>query len=101
LLRSSSIVGLRRLFIVACMLGAIAVATASSASANVAPPTAPVPSLQPKLTQQLWERLVHRQHTLAVSPSCRPLRAYFYTESDWLRLATKLAVLHLDSTACG
>ena len=53
----------------------------------------PVPSLTPKATQKLWKKLVRRgpvRHQAAVS-GCRALRAVFYTDSDWLRLATKLA----------
>lgn len=79
------------MLVVACVLAAVVAAAAPFASANVPLPSKPVPSLQPKLTQQLWKRLIHRRHPLAASASCRPVRAYFYTASDWLRLATKLA----------
>jgi hypothetical protein len=54
---------------------------------------APVPSLEPSVTERLWRSLVRRR--AAVTPlavgDCRPLRAVFYAASDWLRLATKLA----------
>src|SRR3989440_3607725 len=51
----------------------------------------PVPSLEPVATQRLWRRLVNRKQPLAATIDCRPLRAVFYAESEWLRLATKLA----------
>jgi hypothetical protein len=51
----------------------------------------PVPSLTPVATQKLWTKLVHRPHPFTSVMDCRALRAVFYTESDWLRLATKLA----------
>ena len=55
----------------------------------------PVPSLQPKVTRRLWHRLVDARHAptmrLAATTNCRPLRAVFYTATDWMRLATKLA----------
>jgi hypothetical protein len=55
----------------------------------------PVPSLQPVATRRLWQRLVVEQTThplrLSALAACRPLRAVFYTATDWMRLATKLA----------
>jgi hypothetical protein len=54
----------------------------------------PVPSLTPAATQKLWRAEVARahQHTRALSDaSCRPARVVFYAQTDWLRLATKLA----------
>ena len=55
----------------------------------------PVASLQPKVTRRLWQHLVERRQAhplrLAATTSCRPLRAVFYTATDWMRLATKLA----------
>jgi hypothetical protein len=55
----------------------------------------PVPSLQPKATRRLWQRLVvarsARSLRLSAAANCRPLRAVFYTATDWMRLATKLA----------
>jgi hypothetical protein len=62
--------------------------------AGAAPAARPVPSLQPKVTARLWQQLVRRPRALAVqqgTTDCRPLRAVFYTATDWLRLATKLA----------
>ena len=53
----------------------------------------PVPSLAPSETDAAWHRLAHGHQTLAgtVTSDCRPLRAVFYTATDWRRLATKLA----------
>jgi hypothetical protein len=48
-------------------------------------------SLESAATQRLWRRLVNRKLPLAATPDCRPLRAVFYGEQEWLRLATKLA----------
>jgi len=52
-----------------------------------------VPSLEPAATIKLWRTLVHARRTQALTAAtdCRPLRAIFYTASDWNRLATKLA----------
>ena len=53
----------------------------------------PVPSLEPRATQQLWRSLVSAEPLRARTQqaACRPLRGVFYAASDWLRLATKLA----------
>jgi hypothetical protein len=72
------------------------VATCLVGGANVgaatAPPTNPVPSLEPAKTEALWRSLVAQQPKAArAQAACRPLRAVFYAASDWLRLATKLA----------
>jgi hypothetical protein len=86
--------GGRRLLVVGCSLVVLAAIGAPIAGANGPASLHPVPSLQPKLTQQLWTKLVHRRHVLgpnSAAANCRSLRAVFYTESDWLRLATKLA----------
>src|SRR5437899_2664833 len=66
---------------------------AFAAPAQAATTPKPVPSLQPAATAKLWNKLVHRPHvfTLQATTDCRPLRAVFYTPTDWLRLATKLA----------
>jgi hypothetical protein len=66
------------------------------ALASAAPATAakgPVPSLQPVKTAKLWKQLIERPraNSTRTASTCRPLRAVFYTASDWLRLATKLA----------
>lgn len=58
---------------------------------------APVPSLAPQETAITWAALVQARRqsgqslTRAGADDCRPVRAIFYTASDWLRLATKLA----------
>jgi hypothetical protein len=76
---------------VACLLAATAclLATAHARAA------APVPSLTPKKTQALWERLVRAReaHPRALQhvADCRPTRVVVYAQTDWLRLATKLA----------
>lgn len=54
----------------------------------------PVPSLEPAATNKLWRKLVRaarRTDAVTATTDCRPLRAIFYTASDWMRLATKLA----------
>jgi hypothetical protein len=53
----------------------------------------PVPSLTPKATQKLWKQLVSHPRTFSATAAagCRSVRVVFYTETDWLRLATKLA----------
>src|SRR5581483_231826 len=52
-----------------------------------------VPSLQPAETDALWEQLVRHpvQASASEVASCRPMRVVLYTETDWLRLTTKLA----------
>jgi hypothetical protein len=64
-----------------------------TAPAQAATNPKPVPSLQPAATAKLWTKLVHQRHafTAQATADCRPLRAVFYTATDWLRLATKLA----------
>jgi hypothetical protein len=54
---------------------------------------APVGSLEPRATELEWRRLVGRpaMRTFGMTADCRPLRGIFYTASDWLRLATRLA----------
>jgi hypothetical protein len=53
---------------------------------------APVASLDPAATARLWRRLVASRSSRAdVDGVCRPVRAVFYAETDFLRLATKLA----------
>ncbi len=52
---------------------------------------APVPSLEPAATARLFRQLVQHPRHFQAAADCRPLRGVFYTESDWLRLATKLA----------
>src|SRR4051794_12767235 len=72
----------------------VAALTAALAAPFASAGPAPVPSLQPQATQKLWTKLVHRRSVAgarATADACRPLRAVFYTSTDWLRLATKLA----------
>src|SRR5205085_11717923 len=72
-----------------CRPGATALPTSGCAELR------PVPSLQPSATKRLWRKLVRRQRArrrvVAATGDCRPLRAVFYTQTDWMRLATKLA----------
>ena len=83
------------------VLAFVALALAlSSSSAQSATRPKPVPSLQPAATAKLWKELVHRRHAFKAQSTadCRPLRAVFYTPTDWLRLATKLAA---SGSPCG
>ena len=52
-----------------------------------------VPSLEPAATAKLWKQLVERPSVMhaRAQAGCRPLRAVFYAQTDWLRLATRLA----------
>ena len=74
----------------ACALVGLVAAPSALASVGSQPP---VPSLDPRGTQAEWQRLVHRPvfSPYAVEADCRPLRGVFYAQTDWLRLATKLA----------
>jgi hypothetical protein len=56
-----------------------------------APRTPIVPSLEPAKTQQLWRQLVTHPRVQRAQAGCRPLRGIFYAQTDWLRLATRLA----------
>jgi hypothetical protein len=56
-----------------------------------APPSAPVPSLEPARTAAAWTKLVSGRRVSATAADCRPLRSVFYAATDWLRLTTKLA----------
>jgi hypothetical protein len=73
------------------VVAVLALGLAVAGSALAAPK--PVPSLQPAATAKLWKQLVRAQKTRhpGLTRDCRPLRAVFYTSTDWLRLATKLA----------
>ena len=78
------------------LLVAIAAALAVVPPALAAPPSrgGPVPSLTPAATAKLWRAEVAyaRAHPHAFfDATCRPARAIFYAQTDWLRLATKLA----------
>ena len=71
---------------------AVLALTGSGSAAGPSPAATPVvPSLEPKATEALWERLVRHPRPLRLQGECRPLRGVFYTATDWLRLATKLA----------
>jgi hypothetical protein len=70
------------------VLAALAVAPHAVAGTN------PVPSLQPAATHALWLREVARakaEPRAVTDATCRPARVVFYAQTDWLRLATKLA----------
>ena len=71
----------------------LAVAVCAPLASAARPKPNPVPSLTPVATQKLWTKLVHRRRATGPldTTGCRALRAVFYTETDWLRLATKLA----------
>lgn len=74
------------------MVVVAAFATPAPAGADSRPRL--VPSLTPAATQRLWTQLVRRRREgrePSVSRGCRPLRAVFYAQNDWLRLATTLA----------
>lgn len=79
----------RLVLLVACLAAGAAVAQPAAAGGAAEP----VPSLEPRETEALWQRLV-RQRTfrpLAAGADCRPARVVFYAANDWLRLATRLA----------
>ena len=80
------------------LCAALAIATVVSAgsatadSSRVAAEPTPVASLEPAATADLWRQLVATSSYQArAQADCRPLRAVFYTATDYLRLATKLA----------
>jgi hypothetical protein len=73
-------------------LGAVAaLALSVSSPAGAAAKPQAVPSLQPQATQKLWRKLVQPRRHAASTAACTPLRLVFYSPTDWLRLATKLA----------
>ena len=76
------------------LLVAFSLAGSAGTGASARPPAEPpVPSLEPTKTAALWNRLVSTNvRQAAQAAECRPLRSVFYAASDWLRLATKLAV---------
>ena len=78
---------------IAAVIGVAAAVVATGGTAQAGPPRTPVvPSLQPAATAKLWRELVAHPRTHAARQgACRPLRAIFYAQTDWLRLATKLA----------
>jgi hypothetical protein len=87
----------RRSLVVICALFALVAAQATPASAakleRRTQTPKPVASLTPRATAKLWKRLVQRRKVFHLRDvaDCRPLRAILYAQTDWLRLATKLA----------
>ena len=77
--------------IVATVIGGSSAAAAGHSSGGHAA-LQPVPSLTPAATYRLWRELVRRPrvHSLGTA-ACSPLRAVFYSPTDWRRLATRLA----------
>ena len=72
------------------VLAAVTLATAPTATAGVRV----VPSLTPRATRALWRAEVARAHTTPrrlTDAACNPAHVVFYAQTDWLRLATKLA----------
>ena len=72
------------------VLAVVALAAAPVAQAGVRV----VPSLTPKATRALWHVEVVRARTTPrriADASCNPAHVVFYAQTDWLRLATKLA----------
>jgi hypothetical protein len=81
-------------WIVCAVVAAIvAGATAGGTSGQVGSREAarPVSTLDPAGTARLWRQLVAHPRRFRAQAQCRPLRAVFYAQTDWLRLATKLA----------
>ncbi len=78
-----------------CAVAAVMVAgaTAGGTSGQVGSREAaqPVSTLDPAGTARLWRQLVAHPQRFRAQAQCRPLRAVFYAQTDWLRLATKLA----------
>jgi len=75
------------------LLAAVA-ALAAAAPSSAGGPAArrPVASLEPAATQKLWKELVQRPRPFFLTAAgCRPARVLFYAQTDWIRLATKLA----------
>jgi len=76
-------------------LSASLASAGSEGSSTLTPKAAeppPVASLEPGRTAALWSRLVSSRAVRTQAPAaCRPLRAVFYSATDWLRLATRLA----------
>src|SRR3954470_9285150 len=79
--------------VLAAAAALVAVAVCAPLASAARPKPNPVPSLTPVATQKLWTKLVHQRRVTGPldTTGCRALRAVFYTETDWLRLATKLA----------
>ena len=91
---------MRRLLLCVCLALAVAAVAGGAGAATAGADTrtrhvaepAPVPSLEPRATAELWRRLVATKSLRSgAAADCRPLRAVFYAATDFLRLATKLA----------
>jgi hypothetical protein len=81
-------------FLTGIVAAVICASSAAAAGPSGGGPAAlqPVPSLTPAATQRLWRELVRRPRVQSLrSADCRPLRAVFYSPTDWLRLTTRLA----------
>src|SRR4029077_16476850 len=74
------------------MMTIVSAGSATADSSRVVVEPAPVASLEPAATAKLWRELgTTRSRQARAQADCRPLRAVFYTATDYLRLATKLA----------
>ena len=85
--------GVRRGVFVKRLVLIIGVVSALAPTALAAAPL-PVPSLTPAATAKLWRAEVARARAAPqarLDLACTPSRAVFYAQTDWLRLATKLA----------
>jgi enamine deaminase RidA (YjgF/YER057c/UK114 family) len=82
-------------FLLVLALAAVSgAARAPAAERPAMPVAAPVASLDPAATDRLWQKLVATstaREARTAQTACRPLRAVFYSATDYLRLATKLA----------
>jgi hypothetical protein len=83
------------IFVVLVAVGTLALGLSAVAGAARAEP---VPSLQPQATAKLWRKLVQPRRVVAGAAGCTPLRLVFYTPTDWLRIATKMAA---NQASCG
>src|SRR5438093_2903268 len=81
-----------QMLVTAALVAASVLVGAGVAHADPAEPPV-VPTLEPAKTQQEWSALVRspRIQPGSAPADCRPLRAVFYTATDWLRFTTKLA----------
>jgi hypothetical protein len=73
------------------VMAAGSVAGGSSGQAGSRDAARPVSTLDPAGTARLWRQLVAHPRRFRAQAQCRPLRGVFYAQTDWLRLATKLA----------
>jgi hypothetical protein len=72
----------------------VLISLALGAAPNAVAGVRVVPSLTPAATRALWRVEVARARTpphALTTAACNPARAVFYAQTDWLRLATKLA----------